>query len=159
MGREMRTELRLSETQIGLRSTALTCLGKPYQYGARRWDGDGELPSTFDCSSFVHALYLKYGYQIPKRSIEQAASGSRVTGAFEVGDLIFFRSDVGYYNPQFPDGIGHVMMYYGIWRNKKYIIGACGTFPYKRKRVDRVSLVTLDRALHRGDFRVAKRIL
>ena len=74
---------------------------------------------------------------------------------FKVGDLLFFRSDTGSYNPQYPNGVGHVMMYIG----NKNIIGACGTFPYKIRRVDEVTIISLKKAFKRDDYRGARRII
>lgn len=87
-------------------------IGKPYLYGAYH----SEAPSRFDCSSFVQYLYGTISVRIPRVSIEQARKGREIRHsreAVEVGDLIFLRSDMGKYDRQFPEGIGHVMIVTG----------------------------------------------
>ena len=151
-------EMIYEEMRDRLLKRALSYLGASYEYGAKRWDGKDikDFPETFDCSSFVHALYLILGIEIPKRSIEQASFGKLVTEEnLKIGDLIFFKSDTGFYNPEYPDGVGHVMMYIG----NNQVIGACGNFPYKRKRIGQVAMFSLKLVLNRNDFRGVKRII
>lgn len=147
--------IKLEDKRNELLKAALSCLASPYKYGAKRWDGNPKnFPKEFDCSSFTHAVYKQIGIDIPMRSLEQASAGRPVKGELETGDLLFFKSDTGYYNPEHPDGIGHVIMYIGYNR----VIGACGNFPYKRKRVDHVALFSLDKVMKRDDYRGARRI-
>lgn len=152
-----------SDIRAIIKEKALSCLEAPYVYGAKRWGEatNHDFPENFDCSSFVHALYRFVFIHIPMRSLEQACIGREVTGALEIGDLLFFRSDTGFYNPEWPNGIGHVVMYIGKVEGHRYpmVIGACGTFPYKRKRVDKVILMPLKFVIKREDFRATKRIL
>lgn len=142
------------EKQKVLVEAALKNLGKPYFYGAR----PDEAPKRFDCSSFVQYLYKQVGVDLPRNSIDQAASGRRVRDVkkLEGGDLLFFTSKVGRYNRKFPMGVGHVAIYIG---NNKGVHAKYKKFP---GGVDggRVKLDSLDYFLRRrGDFVVAKRIL
>ncbi len=85
-------------------------LGKPYRYGAMPW----EAPRVFDCASFTQYLYKRIGINIPLIAIRQAHLGKQVNHKKEElqpGDLMFTRSKWGYYNPEFPKGIGHVAIY------------------------------------------------
>ena len=87
-------------------------LGKPYKYSAMPW----EAPRVFDCASFTQYLYKRIGINIPLITIRQAHLGKQVDHKKEKlqpGDLIFTRSKWGYYNPEFPKGIGHVAIYIG----------------------------------------------
>ena len=87
-------------------------LGKPYRYSAMPW----EAPRVFDCASLTQYLYKRVGIDIPLITIRQARLGKQVDHKKEKlqpGDLIFTRSKWGYYNPEFPKGIGHVAIYIG----------------------------------------------
>ena len=87
-------------------------LGKPYRYGAK----PEEAPEVFDCSSFTQYLYKKIGIELPRKAIDQAALGREIDpgpNQLQVGDLIFIRGKWGRYNPDYPQGIGHVAMYVG----------------------------------------------
>lgn len=133
---------------------AVKNLGRPYFYGAR----PEEAPRRFDCSSFVQYLYKKVGIDLPRNSIDQAASGRCVRDAkkLKVGDLLFFTSKVGRYNRKFPMGVGHVAIYIGSNRGihakyKKLPGGVDG---------GKVKLDSLDYFLRRrGDFVIAKRFI
>jgi cell wall-associated NlpC family hydrolase len=86
-------------------------LGKPYKYGAKL----EEAPSYFDCSSFVQYLYKQIDIDLPRTALDQAAKGTEISknDPLEIGDLIFIKGSWGHYNPEFPEGIGHVAMYIG----------------------------------------------
>ena len=87
-------------------------VGTPYKYGAKL----SEAPKFFDCSGFVQYVYGHFGYEIPRSTILQAAyAGKKIFGLSKIlpGDLIFYRSIRGHYNPKYPQGIGHEVMYLG----------------------------------------------
>ena len=123
-------------------------LGKPYKYGAKM----EEAPAIFDCSSFVQYLYHDIGIELPRTALDQASRGRKIekTEQLEIGDLIFIKGSWGHYNPEFPDGIGHVAMYIGYDK----IISA-------RWKEDGGSVIEepVEEYLNRFDLRVIKRIL
>ena len=88
-------------------------LGKPYHYGIdSRATGD----RIFDCSSLVQEAYMNIGLEVARTSVNQATYFRRVVEEeedYQIGDLLFFKGETGYYNPQFPEGIGHVAIYIG----------------------------------------------
>ncbi len=87
-------------------------LGKPYKYGAK----PHEAPKIFDCSSFIQYLYKRIGIDLPRTSLDQANLGKLINlkkENLQPGDLIFIKGSWGHYNPEFPQGIGHVAMYIG----------------------------------------------
>jgi peptidoglycan endopeptidase LytE len=87
-------------------------LGKWYKYGATL----SEAPKIFDCSSFTQYLYKRIGIDLPRNALDQAHLGKRINPQKEnlqPGDLIFIKGSWGHYNPEFPEGIGHVAMYVG----------------------------------------------
>lgn len=100
-------------------------LGKPYKYGA----APSEAPKIFDCSSFTKYLYKRVCINLPRNALDQAHLGKRINpkkGNLEPGDLIFIKGSWGHYNPEFPEGIGHVAIYIGNgkiihakWRKNK----------------------------------------
>lgn len=123
-------------------------LGKPYLYGAYH----SEAPSRFDCSSFVQYLYNTIGIAIPRVSIEQAREGREIRSpqeTMEIGDLIFLQSDIGRYDRQFPDGIGHVMIVTGL----NEVIHA------RSKKPSGVVRQRLSTVLAREDITIIRRIL
>lgn len=89
----------------------MSCVGAPYKYGATKAD----IPHAFDCSLFTQYVYGSVGIELPRSTIEQAAQGMVVPDIsnLEIGDLIFLHSTHGHYNPTFPEGIGHAVMYIG----------------------------------------------
>ena len=92
--------------------TAKSLVGKPYKYGAKA----DETPDFFDCSLFTQYLFKQIGIEIPRSTIEQAEfTGTKVNDITqtEPGDIIFFRGERGHYNPAFPKGIGHCVLYIG----------------------------------------------
>ena len=100
---------------------AQSCLGMPYKYGAYLKENNGEKPAGFDCSSFVQYIFKQVGVDMPRSSIEQAASllGIEVSpDKIEPGDVLFFESTQGHYwHAIFPPGkkvyIGHNVIYVG----------------------------------------------
>jgi cell wall-associated NlpC family hydrolase len=128
-------------------------LGKPYKYGAKPW----EAPKTFDCSSFVQYLYKRINVNLPRTALEQAHLGKKVNPekGLEIGDLIFVKGGWGHYDPQFPEGIGHVAIYIGDGKiiHAKYEKNKNGSDDGKVKE-DPVKAM-----LNRKDLIVIKRIL
>ena len=85
-------------------------LGKPYKYGAKLQ----EAPRIFDCSTFIQYLYKRININLPRTALAQAHYGKKVSlKNLEPGDLIFLHRQWGHYNPEFPQGIGHVGIYIG----------------------------------------------
>jgi len=88
-------------------------LGKPYQYGV---DSSATGNTIFDCSSLVQEAYRRIGVEIARTSVNQATYFGRpveLREEYQIGDLLFFTGEYGYYNPQYPMGIGHVVTYIG----------------------------------------------
>ena len=95
-------------------------IGKPYKLGAT----PDEAPEVFDCSSFTQYLFKQIGIDIPRSGLLQAGDekGQEIsTGPtfsnLEIGDLLFTRSNRGYYTDELFGGrklyIGHVAMCVG----------------------------------------------
>ncbi|MEK7193821.1 MAG: C40 family peptidase [Patescibacteria group bacterium] len=105
----------MTKQQEELVKIARSLMGRPYQRGA---DSSGN-PAYFDCSSLVQYIFRQLGIDLPRSSILQAASGKEInlSDGLEVGDLIFMRSDRGYYDDESFGGrkihIGHVVLYIG----------------------------------------------
>ncbi|MBI4097887.1 MAG: C40 family peptidase [Candidatus Levybacteria bacterium] len=91
-------------------------LGKPFQYGVNSGaTGD----KVFDCSSLVQGGYRRLGLELARTSVNQATYYGRPVEQdepYEPGDILFFSGEYGYYNPQFPMGIGHCATYIGEGR-------------------------------------------
>lgn len=134
-------------------SLAKKNLGKPYKYGAK----PSVAPKVFDCSSFTQYLYKKIGIDLPRAALEQASMGSKVKDKtkIEAGDLLFFKGVVGRYNPQFPQGIGHVAICISNEKalNAKYRENKDGSDGGS------VEECTLKELLKRKDIVVIKRII
>lgn len=91
-------------------------LGKPYHYGV---DSEATGNKVFDCSSIVKEAYRIIGIEVARTSVNQATYFGRVVEEsedYEIGDLLFFTGETGYYNPQYPQGIGHEAIYVGSGR-------------------------------------------
>ncbi len=91
-------------------------VGKPYAYGADM----SAAPESFDCSSFVKYAFAHVGIELPRSSILQAKDpqGTEIgKGSEQAGDVLFMRSDKGYYDDEAFGGrkleIGHVGIYCG----------------------------------------------
>jgi cell wall-associated NlpC family hydrolase len=68
-------------------AAALAQVGRPYRYG-------GETTRGFDCSGLVRYAHGTVDIEVPRRTLEQAASAHRVDRSrLEPGDLLFFRTD------------------------------------------------------------------
>lgn len=69
----------------GLVETAESFIGVPYQWGGTSAD------EGFDCSGLVMAVYQLNGFDLPRSSRDQYASGRPVNrNALQKGDLVFF---------------------------------------------------------------------
>lgn len=138
--------------QQKLKSFAKKHLGKPYKFGAKPY----QAPKFFDCSSYVQYLYKKIGINLPRTALDQAAIGNPVSKEnIQTGDLIFIKGGWGHYNPQFPEGIGHVSMYLG---NGK-IIHAKHFEDEKGKNIGKVLEEEAKPWLERKDLIIIKRII
>lgn len=101
----------MTDNQKKLIDIATSCVGAPYKYGATKAD----IPNAFDCSLFTQYVYHSIGIELPRSTIEQAGVGENVPDIsnIEIGDIVFLHGTHGHYNPQFPDGIGHAVIYIG----------------------------------------------
>lgn len=89
---------------------AKSLVGEPYKYGA----SPKEAPKVFDCSSFTQYVFKQVGIELPRSTILQAECGNEVKlEDIQPGDLLFFHGTRGFYNQQFPQGVGHVTLYIG----------------------------------------------
>jgi cell wall-associated NlpC family hydrolase len=149
-------------------------IGKPFKWGVKK----NEIGKFFDCSSFTQYLYKRIGIELPRTTVLQAYHGQIIRATkkppffqeknLKIGDLIFFKSEKGHFTPEFPNGIGHVIMYLG---NKKFIhVDSHGQIPtYSiglniKKRVITgknagVKIEKFSKIVNRKDFQIAKRIL
>jgi len=94
-------------------------IGKPYQYGATEVNIE-----AFDCSSFIQYLFQQIDINLPRSALLQAGhSDGRELDLtqgenFQVGDLVFMRSDTGHYRDDLFAGrtidIGHVALIVGV---------------------------------------------
>jgi len=76
--------------------------GTKYKYG-------GNSTSGFDCSGFVRYIFDKMDIELPRRSADQAAEGTKVAkDSLKTGDLVFFDTS-GSNN----GSISHVGIYIG----------------------------------------------
>lgn len=89
---------------------AKSLIGKPYKYGAK----PEEAPDFFDCSSFIQYIFKQAGIELPRSTILQADKGTAVElKDIQAGDLLFLHGTQGFYNRNFPQGIGHVVLNIG----------------------------------------------
>lgn len=125
-------------------------VGKPYAYGAKAEDA----PNVFDCSSFAQYVFKQIGIELPRSSILQAGDkkGKEVFFSIdlknlETGDLLFMRSDRGFYYDDFFNGrklyIGHVAIYIGS-----------GKIAHARKKNNGVAIQDLAEVIKEPDYEI-----
>jgi len=80
------TSYEPSDVEHTLRAEARSWHGTPYRYG-------GTSRAGIDCSAFVQAIYRNaFGLSLPRATTKQVRTGTPVSkGAFQAGDLVFFR--------------------------------------------------------------------
>jgi murein DD-endopeptidase len=81
----VQTPVTLADSII---ATASEAMGRPYEFGGTGEDGAG-----FDCSGLIQYAYGKHGIVLPRRSIDQAREGARITPKLQLlkpGDLLTF---------------------------------------------------------------------
>ncbi|HZG83321.1 MAG TPA: C40 family peptidase [Paenibacillus sp.] len=70
-----------------LRAAIDPLIGIDYKYG-------GSTTSGFDCSGFTSYVFAKFGIDLPRRSVDQAAIGTKVAkDELRPGDLVFFNTN------------------------------------------------------------------
>jgi len=70
-----------------LRAAIDPLIGIDYKYG-------GSTTSGFDCSGFTSYVFEKFGIDLPRRSVDQAAVGTKVAkDELRAGDLVFFNTN------------------------------------------------------------------
>ncbi|MCH7541599.1 C40 family peptidase [Patescibacteria group bacterium] len=125
--------------------TAKKYLGTPYKRTARHY----QAPDVFNCSTFTRFIFEKVGKNLPKKAITQAAKGRKVYPKnIKTGDLVFIRGTRGYYNKEFPNGVGHV----GICVGDDKVISARG-------RDKQVVEEKLKNYLKKDQFRTIRRFI
>ncbi|MDP2856242.1 MAG: C40 family peptidase [bacterium] len=147
---------KIKKQRERLKHFALKKLGTPYKYGVKK----SEIGKFFDCSSFTQYLYKRIGIDIPRSTILQASCGRVIAHRqhkqkfqekdLKIGDLLFFKGAKGHFTQEFPNGIGHVIMYLG---NSQFIhAGGNGGKP-------KIKLEEPQKVISRPDLQVTKRIL
>jgi len=104
-----RLGFKWESAQPKLIDIAYSCLGAIYCRGSRLHNA----PSQFDCSSFVRYCYSQIGLWIPRRSIQQFNYGLLAPKDLAVGDLLFSRGRIPYWDISTGPHIGHVGLYVG----------------------------------------------
>lgn len=88
--------------RIQYRELVMAQLGDAYRLGAEALISDPD-PEVFDCSELVEWSYGRAGVHIRDGAWAQYEDTAPVTGAVQIGDLVFLRN-----NPDRPHDIGHV---------------------------------------------------
>ncbi len=96
-------------TQVKLLDVARRCVGALYHRGSRLHDA----PMQFDCSSFIRYCYAQVGLWIPRRSIQQFNCGALVQNELTIGDLLFSKGYIPYWDTPSGPHVGHVGLYIG----------------------------------------------
>lgn len=94
-----------------------------YKRGAKM----ASAPDQVDCSSFAKYMYSLAGIWLPRRSVQQRASGARLEMEdLAAGDLVFkVGTGINHYDDDPSDGVGHV----GIFTDRHTVIHAVSTTP------------------------------
>lgn len=80
---------RLTSVMENVIKDAEKYLGAPYKFG-------GVTSSGFDCSGFTSKVFDENSYKLPRRSMDQAVTGSEVDiRQVKPGDLLFFATAGG----------------------------------------------------------------
>jgi cell wall-associated NlpC family hydrolase len=90
---------------LSIVETALSVMGTPYRWGGSDQNG-------FDCSGLIQYSYGQHGLTLPRRSVEQAATGREVardSAALVPGDILAFAATPG-------GQVTHVGLYIGEGR-------------------------------------------
>ncbi|CAA7196201.1 Murein DD-endopeptidase MepS/Murein LD-carboxypeptidase [Chryseobacterium potabilaquae] len=80
---------RVSKSMSDILKDAEKYIGTPYKFG-------GNTSSGFDCSGFTVKVFQENDYQLPRRSLDQAATGKKIDiKEVKPGDLLFFATAGG----------------------------------------------------------------
>lgn len=80
----------IGETRAAILKTAVSLLGKPYQYGASG-------PDSFDCSGFVGYCYNAAGLSVPRSSSEIGNMANITKEQLKPGDILWHSGHVAIY--------------------------------------------------------------
>ena len=137
-----------SPLRISIAKVALTYRGIPYL-----WGGTG--PKSYDCSGFVQNVYRRFGYNIPRVSIDQGKYGQLIKkGNLRIGDLVFFDTRKSSQLKKdsngniIPTRITHVGMYIGD-----------GKMVHASSNSGKIIVASLDESYFRTRFMHARRIV
>lgn len=86
----------------GVLSTATEVMGTPYKWGGESAE------EGFDCSGLIQYAYAAHGFNLPRRSVDQARQGEKVekeVGSLQPGDILAFSNAGG--------PVTHVGLYLG----------------------------------------------
>ena len=134
------SSIAVKKDKSDLVQTALLYLNTPYLWG-------GRTPFGLDCSGFTQMVYMINGYELPRKSYEQASQGEALSfiEESEPGDLVFFDNDEG--------TINHV----GIIMKNNYIIHAHGKI--RIDRIDHTGIFNTETKNYTHSLRVIKKII
>lgn len=89
----------ITDVRVDLVNYAKQFLGNPYVWGGT------SLTNGADCSGFVQSIFKQYGVSLPRTSVSQSQSGTKISlSEAKPGDLIFY--DKG-------GAVNHVAIYIG----------------------------------------------